>query len=194
MNDGNDTKHGAIILKDNFHKWAEDALKVKKLSKRDRENILLARDSFEMSFYDVLEFTSVEPTGRLGEIITQLMLYSAALGQLSPKAEIQKLILKNAEGIEKNSTLHSFRKTKAIPKTEALEEVVKKYLPEIQASRGVLTKTIHLNIWLATHTKLKTPDQTIKENKKKKKLPWPNWQNVRDAIDSALENDCDQSN
>ena len=194
MNDGNDTKHGAIILKDNFHKWAEDALKVKKLSKRDRENILLARDSFEMSFYDVLEFTSVEPTGSLGEIVFRLMLYSAALGQLSPKAEIQKLILKDVEWSKKKDNLDKAKAEKNKPKFEILKNMVEKYIPEFINDGRKLSGRLHEKIWLDVHRHLKTPEDEIKTNQKKPKLPWPNWQNVRDAIDSALENDCDQAN
>jgi len=188
MADDTDAKHVIIILRDNFHQWVENSLKVEKLTKKDRENILLAHDAFEKAFFDLLDFTSVEQTGRLGEIVARLMLYSAALGQLSPKAEIQKLILKNSEGIEKNRDLYGFRKTKAIPKIEALKEAVTKYVSEFQANDGSLSKTIYLNIWEATHRALKMPEEKIKENKKKKTLPWPNWKTVKDALTVALNN------
>jgi hypothetical protein len=194
MADDVGAKHGAIILRTNFHKWVENALKVKKLSNKDRENILLAQDAFDLAFFDVLDFISAEPTGSLGEIVFRLMLYSAALGQLSPKAEIQKLILKDVEWSKKKDNLDKAKAKKNKPKFEILKNIVEKYIPEFIKDGRKLSGRLHEKIWLDVHRHLKTPEDEIKTNQKKPKLPWPNWQNVRDAIDSAIENDCDQSN
>ena len=51
MSDDTDAKHVIIILRDNFHQWVENSLKVEKLTKKDRENILLAHDAFEKAFF-----------------------------------------------------------------------------------------------------------------------------------------------
>lgn len=181
----------SIILRENFHLWAESALAVKNLSKKDRENILLARDGFEAAFFQIIHFTSVEPSGRLGELVTQLMLFSAALGQLSPKAEIKNLILKHKEGLEKNTSLRESRDKKNKPKYDALKKVVQDNLEEIIKSNCKLTGPLHLKIWLATHEELKTSEEKIKEDQKKTKLPWPNWEVVNQQINTILANVSD---
>lgn len=113
MNDENPfAKHGLTFLKNRLHVWAETVQQNPKLKDKEKESIELARIGLDTAFIDMLEYTKEEKTGRLSELIFQLMLYSVALGKCGPPTEISLLVEQSSIGAKINLKLNKKRSKK----------------------------------------------------------------------------------
>ena len=161
-------KHGVSFLKQRFHQWAESAQKLSKLKTKEREEIELARIGLDKAFLDILEFTSVDNTGRLDEIIFEIMLYTAALSKCGPKTEISNLILMSSLGVERGKQITLMAENRWV---NAAKPIIGTKLAEV--------KNLIARDTLTTYVRDKLLDKDVDV---------PDWTQVRNTI-TKMEKD-----